>query len=1069
MSITIRICPDPQTAENQLDQWVARHRPGRQAADQPAPAPLQRLNILVASGLQRRYHQRRLAKNAPAGAQAAIYFFTPTDLAREIADRAADPDSVPPAPMPKGADRLLIEDLISDLDRAGALRTLHTDLLGLPEAMRVSLTDLREGRVEPAQLRAFAEDRAIRHADPDMLLDIADIYAGWTTLLDDRNLSDRTAVYEAAIGAPPDAVVPALGDAPLAVIGLYDLTRVQRLLLKRCADATCVSAFFGVPEDDQVAVQAIDALRKDANADIERCPATAADPPEPVAFSAPDPLAEASELARRVIDLAERGIPFNEMAIFHREGANADQRLAYALERAGADAFVAGGVPYRRTAHGRAAILLIQLLCETPTRARLLEFLGSPVLHGHLADGIRRQPLIWERISRNAALASGWSEFADLLSAYIGQLDPEREWEREPAEGLRAVCDDLAGRADEVSNAQGWKDAAGILSSALDACVRSGSSEDESRILKGIREIINGLAEIHGTGAAFTPARTRAAALDALERERLRPPDPFRGVLIGNPAGSARTLRFDAVFVAGLAERTFPAVPREDPLLGDAARRGLNERLRVEALRLNRGKGDHQKLQFKLAGAAARSHLGLSFARRASVGGAQSHPSPLLLDALTPGDQPLLTSEELDELAGDDPGAQFRRLPASISGAAPLRADAAKGEWDAVLRAVDESDFRLALLGTRGIELRPLLLDLWPEVAERAIAARAGRNAPVFAAHDGIVDLRGLWSPFTDGNLSATALERYARCPYQFFLNKVLGIRAVEEPDAGAVLSPLDRGNIMHGALEDWVENWLKTKTPSWPEYAADPDALAEIANRRIDRAERERQLGGPDVAEALRSQMLGDLDQTRRREQIRAENGWTPARAEWEFEQIEIQTEDGRTLRVNGTVDRVDAHADGRLGAVDYKTGKFRQDAARQFFSGRALQLPIYLHATEQQLDGELSNSSAELAYVTERGEFERDSIDGADFAHPAAPYAAPLAHALGVIADGMESGSFFPYPFLKQPKPRPSSYDLVCTYCDYQSVCTPDVHRRYIRKAKTDPETSSAFQQMHDLEPPK
>ena len=256
----------------------------------------------------------------------------------------------------------------------------------------------------------------------------------------------------------------------------------------------------------------------------------------------------------------------------------------------------------------------------------------------------------------------------------------------------------------------------------------------------------------------------------------------------------------------------------------------------------------------------------------------------------------------------------------------------------------------------------------------------------------------------------------------------------------------------MHEVLEAWAGNWLESKAQPWIEYVADPGPLDDIANSRIDRAERERQLGGADVAKALRSQMLGDLEQTRRREQVRAANGWTPVHAEWEFERVEIQTEGGGMLQINGKVDRVDAHADGRLLAVDYKTGKFRKDAARQFFSGRALQLPIYLHAAEQRLGGELSGSSAELAYITERGEFERDAIDGADFAHPGAPYAAPLAHALGVIADGMEHGRFFPYPFREQPKQRPSSFELVCTYCDYQPICTPDVHRRYARKAKTD-----------------
>ncbi len=1063
MSIKLRICPDPQSAEDQLDRWVAEHRPA-------GAGDLQRLNILVASGLQRRYHQRRLARNAAVaspGAHAAIYFFTPADLARQIADRAAEPDSAPHTAMPNGAPLPLIEDLIGELSAGGVLRTLHPDLPGLAGAMRVSLTDLREGRVDPADLRAFAKDRAAGHSDRDRLLEIAEVYEAWTKLLQDHKLADRTAIYEAVLDAPPAAVARALGGQPLAVVGIYDLTRIQRLMLERCAGAVDVSIFTAVPEDDPFAAAALDALREDTGAEVERLGPSAAELPETAAFSAPDPLAEAAELARRVIDLAEQGVPFNEMAIFHREGANADQRIAYALERAGADAFVAAGDPYRHTALGRAAIQLIELLCSAPTRVRLLEFLGSPALRTDLSGDIRRRPLVWERISRKAALTSEWGKFDDQLAAFIAQTDDDHEWERGPAKGLRAVCADLAERAGKLAEAENWTAAAAVIADAFEAFVGSGGGERESRIRKGVRGIIDDLAEIDRAKAAYSPARARSAALAVIEHERLRDPEPFRGVLIGNPAGAARTLRFDAVFVAGLAERTFPSVPREDPLLDDAARRDLNERLGVQALRLNRAKGDHQKLQFTLARSAARGRLGLSYARRGSVGGAPSHTSPLLLGALTPEHEPLRTSEELDQRAGEEPDAQFRRLPASISGAAPRRVDAVDGEWRSVLRAVDESDFRLALLGTRGVDLRPLLLDLWPEGAERALAARNIRNEGRFTAYDGIVDLRGRWSPY-DGVLSpSTALERYARCPYQFFLSKVLGIRAVEEADAGAELSVRDRGIIMHGALEDWVKRWLETETSAWNEYVADPAPLADAAGKRIKSAEEQGQLGGPDIAEALRSQILNDLEQTRRREQIRAANGWTPIHAEWEFKKVELDIEDGEPIHVNGRVDRIDEHESGRLIAIDYKTGKFREDAARQFISGRALQLPIYLHALNQRLGGNLADSAAELVYITERGGFERDRIAGADFASKTAVDASDLTHALGVIVKGMDSGRFFPYPFREQPKPRPGPHDLVCTYCDYQAICTADVHRRYDKKAKTDHETVAPFQQMHDLKP--
>ena len=1081
MSIAVRICPDPQAAEDQLDRWIAEHRPSNGDG-------LQRLNILVGSGLQRRYHQRRLARNAASnntpGAHAAIYFFTPTDLAREITARS---DAPPRQQLPAGADLLLMEDLLDQLAEAGPadrLRQLDPRSPGLAAALAVTLTDLREGGVSPDRFAAFAADRA------PAIGDLARVYRLWMERIAD--LRDRTASYEDALSAhATDAHVrAALGSAPLAVVGMYDLTRVQRALLRRCSEVADVSVIVPLPGRDEYPLKAIETLAAECGIQATREDGEAA-AADTTGFSAADPNAEAAEVARRVLDAAHDGVKFNEIAVFHRGGAPADARITDALERAGVPCFTAGGTPVLQTAAGRAALNLIELLGGTPRRPQLLDLLGSPALRGRLrrvqrrrsepdpdaedGDPIRPKPLQWERISRRAGLSQRWPDFESRLASFIdaprdGASDEALAYQFDAAKELFDVCADLRERAEALQQAAGWESAVENTVEAFDAYVRDGGNEDERNIIDAIRGALNDLHEMDRAGIAYSAGRLRTAAKRALERASTRDPRTLNGVLIANAGGSARTLRFDAVFIAGAAERTIPAVPRQDPLLHDADRNRLNEFLGTRALRLHRSRPDHDRFIFDLARAAARDRFTVSYARRTSAIGAPAHPSALILAALgrpdAPG-EPLLSERQLEEHP------DFTRLIASVSGAAPTDEQAAAGEWEPARRAIDEADLRLAALSPNPVDAVQLLFRVWPEGADRADRARRARsNLDAFTEYDGLINVDpAKWDPFAaDMSFAPTALERYAACPYRFFLSKMLGVRAVSEPDDAAELGPLDRGDLMHRILEQWAGNWIEREsaTTAWPDYARDPDKLRGIAMPLLDEAEQMRKLGGPNVAPAVRREILEDLEMARAAESARSGDGWHPLHVEYGVDDIEIDAGEGRMIKVKGRIDRVDAGPGGARRAIDYKTGKTAKEGAHGFASGKVLQLPIYLHGLKQHPEhqADLASSNAELVYITRRGEFARFELDGLQFTRDGAPdaptYADLLRDAIATLIDGMRAGLLFPYPFREDPKQNTNDRVLQCQYCDYRFACPPKIADRMFEKGKRSPDIVEAFRKM-------
>jgi hypothetical protein len=380
-----------------------------------------------------------------------------------------------------------------------------------------------------------------------------------------------------------------------------------------------------------------------------------------ILFSAPGEGREAVEIARRLMQEAERGVPFDQMAILLRAPQTYLGVLEHALDRAGIPAWFHRGTR-RPDPAGRALLALLACADEELSARRFAEYVS-----------LGQVPL------NDAGNADIWSPPVDDIVEAVLPLDeraedvqPEEEalaqiergeTDRDLAGTLRAPWrwEDLIVEAAVIGRLDRWQRRLKGLEHEYDRRVREASSEDPEasrvRALMRDREQLRALrafAEpILSEMADWPAAQVWGEWLGALERlaprviakpERVlrmlrvlaplsafgpvtlrevrdvltprlstlthEPPRRRHGrVFIGTPS-SARGRSFRVVFVPGLAERMFPQKIREDSLLPDDRRSDLGDVLSTQPRR-----AADERLQLTLAVGAASERLYVSYPR----------------------------------------------------------------------------------------------------------------------------------------------------------------------------------------------------------------------------------------------------------------------------------------------------------------------------------------------------------------------------------------------------------------------------------------------------------------------
>ena len=270
--------------------------------------------------------------------------------------------------------------------------------------------------------------------------------------------------------------------------------------------------------------------------------------------------------------------------------------------------------------------------------------------------------------------------------------------------------------------------------------------------------------------------------------------------------------------------------------------------------------------------------------------------------------------------------------------------------------------------------------------------------------------------------LSVSQLNHYANCPYQFFSSHVL--KLVPDEEASLELDARDHGNLVHGALQTFWQEYLEGPLPSIEDGQATIEGLLKKEYASA---------GGQPSAGLIRSM----------RDFIRHDLGWAqrgfrPKYLETWFQGLQIKTPLGPVV-IRGRIDRIDVNSDGAYVLYDYKTGSAPQINA--MVEGHDVQIAAYLLAAENILPRGRNVGAAYYIIGTrsKKGIFHdhyhkaigvfkgKNVLDEAGFAQQNEKFAEILRTHVERILQGQ-----FPI--------EPAS-SRICSYCAFQGICRKEM----------------------------
>ncbi len=678
---------------------------------------------------------------------------------------------------------------------------------------------------------------------------------------------------------------------------------------------------------------------------------------------APDPASEAREVAREVLAALEEGVALHEIAVFHGADHTYPRLVREALEAAGVPVAPSPGIPLMETAAGRGVIALLGLPASDYSRVAVMDFFTVAPLRDRVPSSTGDElvlPHVWDRVSRDAGVTRGRHRWPERLETHSRLLDDllassdiqEREryarrleFERGQAEALRGVVERLAARLDALASPFPARRFIEKFREVVGEYFRPDAA--------GLPEVVDAIEQlgtidaVDGRFDLDTFARMLRVNLEAAYTREIRFGE---GVLIADYRAAAG-LRFRRVILCGAYEGVFPAGPGPEPLLDDAVWSSLRKDHPFIEDRVARLQQAREAAERAIASA---SELLVWTCPLYEPGGTREfYPSPLMVAHARQRDAGLATASDLRQASSRD--GWLRRGASTLTLA--LRGP-----------VIDEGELSLR----QSVLLRRSGRDvdrehrLW-----RPVTMLRARRSADFTEWDG--NLRSLgdsvWLRAPDPT-SPTALERYARCGFQFLCHALLGLRAIEEPEDRDLMDPLTRGNLVHRVLQRFFEELRRAGRPRPREPWTDEDRrrLVDVLAEELDAVRQRGRTGldayGAHEARTLTTDLLAFLDED---EAFRAATGAAPS----VFEAPLPETEVGG-VRLRGFVDRIDRADDGRAWVIDYKTGKtfsyrdIRPD--RPFGDGTKLQLAAYALAVP-----DAPTVEAMYWFITHAGNFER------------------------------------------------------------------------------------------------
>jgi ATP-dependent helicase/nuclease subunit B len=826
----------------------------------------------------------------------------------------------------------------------------------------------------------------------------------------------------------------------------------------------------------EVAEHLATALRTEVQAGPDQTPAAAVTP-SLLLVSAPSPTEEVHQVVRRIAVDLEDGVPLWRVGVLTAQDEPYGSLVREALDAAELPWQATIGRPLSTSRLARSFLDLLALPERRFARDAVLEWLGGrPPLNEPADDPLLCVPRsAWERISRDAQVVEGADQWLQRCQSYAARrLADTRPADPVPASAVPAnvthalriaeIVAELERATRPPTDGAPWAD---FVAWAEDLRARylplapAWSASEHTASLDFDRALAS-LADAEPIEPGIT-ARAFRVALEAILDERAVPEGRAGvGIAVGR-VGSVMGAQFDRLYVLGAAEGSLPARPPADPLT--MADLGPDLLGRQQRFRL-----DDRRAWLATLAAADHGRIIVSYAR--SNGAARAaYPSRWLLELAARLEGRSIYASDVARLVTT--GRPWLLWLASTHDALSRVPRALGGDTHDRIAAGSLADLRLADLlawRTRGRDLAHHPLAARPELPlAAALRATRARRSRAFTPYDGnLAELAGLSRrmirAFENGTASATAVERWSGCHFQYLLQNVVRVRPTDRPEEQWRIDSGERGGLFHRILDRFYRELAASGRLRGPVVfgPADHRRIEQLAGEESAALERAGKVGHPLTWQAEREEILADLHELLERETAwGAETGVVPALFEHRFGYEDqaswpaatVTLADGRRVSFLGAVDRVDFGPDDavplRALIVDYKSGSnwsYKEIKDDPLLGGRHVQLALYAralraaveqeHGAEQAARAEIQ---AEYRFVSSRGEFKRlpvlstPELDGA------------LDRVVQRVADGVARGVFLPVPGEEDWEGRLKN----CAYCAYDRVCTTNRGTAWERKS--------------------
>ncbi|MEF8894432.1 PD-(D/E)XK nuclease family protein [Halodesulfurarchaeum sp.] len=428
-------------------------------------------------------------------------------------------------------------------------------------------------------------------------------------------------------------------------------------------------------------------------------------------------------------------------------------------------------------------------------------------------------------------------------------------------------------------------------------------------------------------------------------------------------------------------------------------------------------------------------------------------------------EEPMLESPVLDELS---------RVTGIESGDHEL----GNGSTEDVQRAISQRSFTQTAQEAVETAIEADVFD--SEVVDwmrQGVRTATDRANPARSEHDGQIAsilVANLHSEADRTPYSPTQLTQFARCGFQYYMERVLEIEAPEEyklePD------PLDLGSLVHDILEAFYSE-LQTETGDLVDLSTYD--RADLERRMLEAGEQELEsqnlsfddaffdrwvqalfaglatpgeneyyhVGDEDIHESAQGLLVRFLDTELQREE---QPGWFEVSMTLSDDRdatLELGLPEGRTIQIGGRIDRVsiDPTADPPEAIVhDYKTGT---RSPRITVDGVEFQLPLYAIAANNHFENEEVVTPVDAAfYVVDPPtdvkpkwtlRYYMSRYGGGTDEEYAWFLDTVTPQRVENIVTAIEGGAFEPTVLDEKT--------ANCRYCDYADICDVRYHQRH------------------------